>query len=206
MMKRPDRDRGLRGRRQPRAAHVGANPRPKLHGPERLGDVVVGAGVEQPRLLVLGMPRREHDDGNVRVFADARQTSTPSMSGRPRSSTITSGRSRRAGSRASRPVPASRQRPTSRPTASQTARRIFASSSTIRRVGREDGAASASPDDTGLGPRIASVGLARGGAGQRDQSVPSVPGAAIPPAAVGSPLNIHSNATLISAMATGPAT
>ena len=107
-------------------------PRQQLLGAERLGDVVVGAGVERPHLLALVADRREDDD---RQLAPARgprsQTSTPLPSGSTRSRTIASGGRTETASSASPSVSAVR-RPRSRRSRRITLspRRICGSSST----------------------------------------------------------------------------
>ena len=54
------------------AAQHGADPGQQLVDPERLGDVVVGAEIEGCHLLGLGGAHRQHDDRQLRPFADPR--------------------------------------------------------------------------------------------------------------------------------------
>ena len=71
---------------------------------ERLGHVVVGAGVERGYLLVLGAPYRQHHDrGPGTSRGIPRMTSVPSMSGSPRSRMTASGRSRETAARPEAP-------------------------------------------------------------------------------------------------------
>src|SRR3982751_2442768 len=53
----------------PGAPELRTHARAELHHPERLGGVVVRARVEQRRLLLLGVSRREHDDRRGRPSA-----------------------------------------------------------------------------------------------------------------------------------------
>lgn len=46
---------------QPHPAKVSANTRLKLRGVERLGDVIVGASVEERDFLAIGVTRRSKD-------------------------------------------------------------------------------------------------------------------------------------------------
>ena len=47
-----------------------ANPREQFLGAERLGDVVVGAGIERPHLVVFRAARRQHDDRRAPALAN----------------------------------------------------------------------------------------------------------------------------------------
>ena len=47
------------------ATQVGAHPREQLLGRERLGDVVVGAGIEAAHLVAVGVERGHHDDRHL---------------------------------------------------------------------------------------------------------------------------------------------
>ena len=55
----------LVGQRRPDAAQHGADARHQLGGRERLGDIVVGAGVEPAHPVALLAARRQHDDRQV---------------------------------------------------------------------------------------------------------------------------------------------
>ena len=67
-------------------AQRGPQPGEQLVHAERLGDVVVGAGVERGDLVGLGLADRQHDDrARASSPAGRRMTSMPSMPGRPRS-------------------------------------------------------------------------------------------------------------------------
>jgi hypothetical protein len=73
-------------RRRWRAGRVGAperraDARQQLVGSKRLGDVVVGAGVEGAHLVGLAPARREHHDRQDDRPRTLAHTSTPSMSG-----------------------------------------------------------------------------------------------------------------------------
>ena len=79
----------LRRRRPPQR---GAQAGEQLVHAERLGDVVVGAGVERGDLVALAVAHREHDDRHrASSRAGPSITSMPSMPGSPRSRTTTSG-------------------------------------------------------------------------------------------------------------------
>ena len=85
------RDRRLVGRRPGPAQHR-LQARDELARAERLGHVVVGAGLERAHLLVLLADRGEHDDRHLAsTRAAARQTSMPSPSGSTRSMIAASG-------------------------------------------------------------------------------------------------------------------
>ncbi len=58
---------GLAGRRAPQRC---ADSSEQLLRPERLGDVVVGAGIERLDLIGLGVPHRQHDDRDFGVGPD----------------------------------------------------------------------------------------------------------------------------------------
>ncbi len=62
---------GSSARRRRDAAERGAEAREELAHAERLGDVVVGAGVERRDLLALRLARGEDDDGHVGPAAEA---------------------------------------------------------------------------------------------------------------------------------------
>ena len=53
------------GERRARAAQHGIEPRGELGRRERLGDVIVGAGVQRADLVAFLAARRQHDDGQV---------------------------------------------------------------------------------------------------------------------------------------------
>ena len=74
-------DRRLRGRPVP--AHGGPQPGEQLVHAERLGDVVVGAGVEGGDLVAFGAPRRQHDDGHVGPAAEPLDHLDPVDAGQP---------------------------------------------------------------------------------------------------------------------------
>ena len=74
-----------------RAAQRRSDAGDQLGHPERLGDVVVGAGVEREHLRAFVVAGGEHDDRHVRPAAQASITVMPSMPGRPRSSRTMSG-------------------------------------------------------------------------------------------------------------------
>ena len=64
-------DARLFGRRGRDAAERGPQAREELAHAERLGDVVVGTGVERGDLVALRLARREDDDGHVGPAAEA---------------------------------------------------------------------------------------------------------------------------------------
>ena len=73
------------------AAGDGPDPGEEFVDAERFGDVVVGAGVEGVDLVAAVRAAGQHDDRDRVQARSLRMTSTPSMSGRPRSSTTRSG-------------------------------------------------------------------------------------------------------------------
>ena len=91
--------RGDHRRRRRRPGGRGAPPRaggPAARHGERLGHVVVGAGVEGVDLVLAVLAGGQHHDRHAGPAADGGMTSMPSMSGRPRSSSTTSGCARAA--------------------------------------------------------------------------------------------------------------
>ena len=115
------------------APHVGAYPGQELGDAKRFLDVVVGAGIEGAHLVLFFRARREHEDGHPRTLRTAAISSTPSPSGRPRSTMTRLGRAVRASASPSRTVSASRTRQPSASSAERTKRRMLRSSSTSRR-------------------------------------------------------------------------
>ena len=73
------------------AAHRGTQPGQELVHAERFGDVIVRTGIERFHLIRRVGARRKHDHGRVHQPRSPASTSTPSISGSPRSRTTTSG-------------------------------------------------------------------------------------------------------------------
>ena len=73
------------------AAQMGPHPRQQFLDAERLGDVVVGAGVERLNFGALVIAYRENEDGSRRRCADGAATSTPLRPGIIRSVMTRSG-------------------------------------------------------------------------------------------------------------------
>ena len=126
---RADADDGARRRRR-RAAQGGPQPGEQLVHPERLGHVVVGAGVQGGDLVRLAPAAGEHQIGHGGPARRPRITSTPSRSGRPRSSTTTSGGCWAARAQRRRPSAASVDLVAPGPQVDPSARRSCGSSST----------------------------------------------------------------------------
>ena len=82
----------------------GTQPGEELVHPERLRDVVVGAGVERGHLLRLRLPGRQDDDRRCVQPRRPLMTSRPLMPGSPRSRITASGGCRAASSSAASPV------------------------------------------------------------------------------------------------------
>jgi hypothetical protein len=97
----------------PRAGGVAQRhpqPRQQLFGAERLGEIVIGPGVERGDLILLLAARRDDDDRRRRPFANAAGEVEAVAIRSPRSSRMTSGVRLVAWARPSRAVGASTKR------------------------------------------------------------------------------------------------